>query len=373
MRSRSGPYIHLKENWPQFTWDNQALLGQLGEVRSTQGRLIGKMEVIGFQLRGEATLETLTLDVLKSSEIEGELLNQQQVRSSIARRLGMDISGSVASDRDVDGVVEMMLDATQNYKQPLTAERLFGWHSSLFPSGRNGMYKILVGTWRNDALGPMQVVSGPMGKATVHFQAPAAARVPAEMQGFFDWVNHDDGLDLVIKAGLAHFWFLTIHPFEDGNGRIARAIADGLLARADGSSQRFYSMSTQIRADRNGYYEMLEWSQKGSLNVTEWLLWFLSCLEDALAAAEETLKRIVNKHQFLSKQASSNLNDRQKYMLTKLMDGFVGKLNTSKWAKMAKCSHDTALRDIHDLIEKQILRKEAAGGRSTNYELMEQV
>ncbi len=373
MRRRRGPYIHQRQDWPQFTWDDQALLPLIANVRHLQGKMIGKMEAMGFDLRNEASLETLTLDVVKSSEIEGEVLDPLQVRSSVARRLGMDISGAVASDRDVDGVVEMMLDATQHYDRPLTADRLFGWHNALFPSGRSGLYKIVVGNWRDDSTGPMQVVSGPMGRETVHFQAPDSAKIPVEMAAFLAWVNDDDGLDPVLKAGVAHLWFLTIHPFDDGNGRIARAVADGLLARADGSSQRFYSMSSRIRASRNAYYDILEWTQKGDLNVTDWLTWFLNCLSDALTDTDETLGRAVKKHRFLAKQSTASLNDRQQRMLTKLMDGFVGKLNTSKWAKISKCSQDTALRDIQDLVDKEILRKEVGGGRSTSYELWDEM
>lgn len=337
-----------------------------------QGRMVGKMQALGFELRNEANLHSLTLDVLKSSEIEGEMLNVDQVRSSIARRLGLDISGLVPSDRNVDGVVEMMLDATQRFEQPLTAERLFGWHASLFPTGWSGMYKILVATWRDDSTGPMQVVSGAMGKETVHFQAPEASKVQAEMHRFLDWFNREDGEDPVIKAGLAHLWFLTVHPFEDGNGRIARALTDMLLARGDGSSQRFYSMSAQIRLLRREYYEILERSQRGSLDITSWLQWFLECLMDALEATEETLAGVFRRHEFWLKHQSTPLNDRQRLMLRKLMDRFEGKLNSSKWAKMAKCSEDTALRDIQDLMEKGILQKETAGGRSTSYALKEQ-
>jgi Fic family protein len=365
-----GRYIHQLENWPKFDWDREALLDLLGNVKGVQGKLVGKMEALGFELRREANLETLTMDVLKSSEIEGELLSPEQVRSSIARRLGMEISGLVPSDRNVDGVVEMMLDATQHFDQPVTAERLFGWHAALFPTGRNGVYKIIVGDWRNDAQGPMQVVSGPIGMEKVHFRAPDAPLVAEEMKAFFDWLNLEDGMDPVIKAGIAHFWFLTIHPFEDGNGRIARAITDLLLARADGTMQRFYSMSAQIRAERRGYYEILELSQKGSLDVTIWLQWFLNCLMNALVSTEHTLAKVRQKHAFWSKQVSFGLNSRQKLILNKLLDGFEGKLNSSKWALITKCSHDTALRDIQDLIDKGILHKEAAGGRSTSYELV---
>lgn len=362
-------YIYQQNDWPQFTWDNEVLLVLLGKVRNMQGKLIGKMESLGFELRSDAVLETLTLDVLKSTEIEGEILNPEQVRSSIARCLGMDIYGLVSSDRNVDGVVEMMLDATQHFEKSLTTERLFDWHSALFPTGRSGMYKIIVGNWRNDSTGPMQVVSGAMGKEKVHYQAPDATKLENEMNAFIEWFNSEDKLDPVIKAGLAHLWFVTIHPFEDGNGRIARAITDMLLARADGSSQRFYSMSAQIRSERKEYYSILEKSQKGTLDVTAWLQWFLNCLMNALNATDQTLAKVLYKHQFWNKHAVIILNDRQKLLLNKLLSGLDGKLTSSKWAKIAKCSADTALRDIQDLINKQILRKKPAGGRSTNYEL----
>jgi Fic family protein len=362
-------YIYQESNWPQFTWNNEELMATLGKVRSIQGKLIGKMESLGFELKNEAVLETLTLDVLKSTEIEGEILNPDQVRSSIARHLGMDISGLVASDRNVEGVVEMMLDATQHYDLCLTTERLFSWHSTLFPTGRSGMYKIIVGNWRNDSTGPMQVVSGAMGKEKVHYKAPDAKNIEHEMNTFIKWFNSEDKLDPVIKAGLAHLWFVTIHPFEDGNGRIARAITDMLLARADGSYQRFYSMSAQIRLERKEYYDILEKSQKNSLDITAWLQWFLNCLMDALGATDQTLAKVFYKQQFWNKYAKAMINSRQKLLLNKLLDGFDGKLTSSKWAKIAKCSADTALRDIHDLISKEILQKESAGGRSTNYEL----
>jgi Fic family protein len=362
-------YIHQKNTWPHFTWKNKSLLVTLGKVRNMQGKLTGKMESLGFALRNEAILETLTLDVLKSTEIEGEILNPEQVRSSIARHLGMNISGLVASDRNVDGMVEMMLNATQQYKKRLTSERLFDWHSALFPTGRSGMSKITVGNWRNNSAGPMQVVSGAMGKEKVHFQAPDASNLENEMKAFLNWFNNEDNLDPVIKAGLAHLWFVTIHPFDDGNGRIARALTDMLLARSDGSSQRFYSMSAQIRLERKNYYEILENTQKGNLDVTDWLQWFLSCLMNALNITDKTLAKVLYKSQFWKKHATTILNERQKRLLNKLLDGFDGKLTSSKWAKIAKCSADTALRDIQDLITKEILRKEPAGGRSTNYEL----
>lgn len=366
-------YIHQQDNWPHFTWNNEVLLLRLGEVRNLQGRLIGKMESLGFDLKNEAVLETLTSDVLKSSEIEGEILNLEQVRSSIARHLGIDIQGLVASDRNVDGMVEMMLDATQNYDKPLTAERLFDWHASLFPTGRNGMNKITVGNWRNDSTGPMQVVSGAMGKEKVHFQAIDSIKLTNEMTSFLNWFNSEDIIDSVLKAGLAHLWFVTIHPFEDGNGRIARAIADMLLARSDGSPMRFYSMSAQIRLERNEYYHILEKTQKGSLDVTDWLCWFLNCLTNAFNATETTLSKVLFKSRFWKIHASTLLNERQTILINRLLDGFDGKLTSSKWAKISKCSADTALRDIQDLIVKKILRKDQAGGRSTNYEIDDSV
>ncbi len=327
------------------------------------------MLAMGFELRSEANLETLTLDVLRSSEIEGEVLDQGQVRSSIARRLGMDIGGLVPSDRHVDGVVDMMLDATTNYNKPLTKERLFSWHAALFPTGYSGLYKIKVGDWRDDSTGPMQVVSGAMGKARVHFQAPDAALVDHEMQSFLQWIANEEKLDPVLKAAVAHFWFITIHPFEDGNGRIARALSDLLLARADGLSQRFYSLSARIRKERKGYYQILEQSQKGNLDISSWIQWFLQCLSNALADATEITDKVFRKHQFWNRHLETPFNERQRYMLHKLLDDFYGKLTSSKWAKMSKCSTDTALRDIQDLVQKGILVNDGAGGRSTAYVL----
>jgi len=364
-------YIHQEAGWPKFTWDQEKLSPRLADVRHRQGRLIGRMEGLGLVLRKEAELETLTLDVLKSSEIEGELLNHDQVRSSIARRLGMDIAGAVPADRNVEGVVEMMLDATQNYDKPLTADRLFGWHSALFPTGRSGMHRIVVGAWRDDARGPMQVVSGPIGKEKVHYEAPSARRLNAEMSRFLAWANKKDGTDPVIRAALAHLWFVTIHPFDDGNGRIARAIADWALARSEGSSQRFYSMSSQMRAERKTYYDILEKTQKASLDVTEWMAWFLDCLGRAISGTESTLASVFRKARFWEKNAGKTINERQKLMLNKLLDGFEGKLTSTKWAKIAKCSQDTAQRDIQGLIEQRVLVKDAAGGRSTSYSLAE--
>jgi Fic family protein len=357
-------FIHQRDNWPNFTLKNDEIVNLLSEARNLQGRLIGKMESLGFDLRSEALLDTLTLDVLKSSEIEGEYLNPDQVRSSIARRLGMEIAGSVDSDRNVDGVVEMLLDATQNCFKPLTADRLFDWHAALFPTG-----KITVADWRKDTTGPMQVVSGAMGKEKVHFQAPDSSLVEKEMHQFLDWFNNYTKTDLVLKAAIAHLWFVTIHPFEDGNGRITRALTDMLLAQSDKSNQRFYSMSAQIRIERKEYYEILEKTQKGNLDITEWIKWFLNCLINSLKSTDSVLVRVLFKADFWTKHSKTLMNERQKKLLNKLLDGFDGKLTSSKWAKIAKCSKDTAIRDINDLIDKNILQKESAGGRSTNYEL----
>jgi len=362
-------YIHQLEDWPNFIWDSEDIVNLLSEARNLQGRLQGKMESLGFELRNEAILDTLTLDVIKTSEIEGELLNHDQVRSSIARKLGMEIAGSVESDRNVDGVVEMMLDATQNCFEPLTKSRLFDWHASLFPTGRSGMYKIIVENWRKDTTGPMQVVSGPMGKEKVHFEAPNSDLLDKEMTSFIQWFNQKDKIDLVLKASMAHLWFVTIHPFDDGNGRITRALTDMLLAQADKSNQRFYSMSAQIRIERKQYYEILEKTQKGDLNITNWIKWFLQCLINALNSTEEILVKVLFKGNFWQIHSKTIINERQKKLINKLLDGFDGKLTSSKWAKIAKCSKDTAIRDINDLIKKEILQKEEAGGRSTNYEI----
>jgi Fic family protein len=327
------------------------------------------MEALGFSLRNEAILQALTLDVIKSTEIEGEILHPEQVRSSIARHLGMDIAGLVPADRHVDGVVELILDATQNYNSPLDKDRLVKWHTALFPDGKSGPYNITVGDWRNTEKGPMQVVSGPMGKENVHFEAPDAERLEKEMDLFFKWLNSDDSTDPVLKSGIAHLWFVTVHPFDDGNGRIARAIADMQLARADGNSQRFYSMSAQIRLERKAYYDILEKTQKGTVDITGWMLWFLNCLDRALNATDEVLKKVLNKTKFWDRHAQTPIHERQRLLINKLLDGFEGKLTSSKWASIAKCSADTALRDIQDLIQKEILEKENAGGRSTSYQL----
>jgi len=362
-------YIHELDEWPQFSWDDSEIAPLLADVSRRQGRLLGRMEALGFDLRNEAVLETLTEDVHKSSEIEGEVLDKDQVRSSIARRLGLDIGGLLPADRDVDGVVEMMLDATQKYDAPLDDERLFGWHAALFPTGRSGMVKITVGNWRTDAEGPMQVVSGPYGKRNVHYEAPEAAKVAAEMSAFLKWFEGNKPADLVLKAALAHLWYVTIHPFDDGNGRIARAIADMALSRSEGSSQRFYSMSGQIRKERTAYYEILERTQKADLDVTEWLTWFLNCLGHAFEGAEETLSSILAKAAFWDALKGQVISERQQSVLNKLLDGFEGKLTSSKWAKLTKVSPDTALRDITDLVERGILVKDPGGGRSTSYSI----
>jgi Fic family protein len=367
---RIAQYIHELRDWPHFDWDRDRLSVILAAVRHRQGKITGRMEALGFNLRTEATLQTLTLDVLKSSEIEGELLNPDQVRSSVARRLGMDIAGLVPADRHVEGIVEVMVDATQNYKKDLTATRLFDWHAAMFPTGRSGMQKIVVGKWRNNTNDdPMQVVSGAIGRERVHFEAPASERLKDEMKIFMEWFNHEKEIDPVLKAGVAHLWFVTIHPFDDGNGRLARAIADMQLARSDDSPQRFYSMSAQIRKERNAYYEILEKTQRGTLDITTWIEWFLACLDRALVATEETLGNVLAKAKFWERHANTSFNERQKMMLTKVLDHFEGKLTTSKWAKMTKCSHDTALRDIQDLVDRNVLERDDAGGRSTGYSL----
>ncbi|MCC7421769.1 MAG: Fic family protein, partial [Planctomycetaceae bacterium] len=360
-------YIHQCPDWPRFRWAEDRLAGQLAAVRHRQGRLLGRMDGLGFDLRSRATLQTLTEDVVESSGIEGEVLDRGQVRSSLARRLGIDIGALAPADRNVDGVVEMILDATQHHERPLTQGRLFGWHAALFPTGYSGLSRIAVGRWRDDGDGPMQVVSGPPGRQRIHYEAPAAARLPEEIKAFLRWFEGRDRLDPVLKAGIAHFWFVTIHPFEDGNGRIARAIADMALARADGSTQRFYSMSAQIRRDRKAYYDVLERSQKGDVDITLWLEWFVGSLDRAIGAAEGTLGAVVAKGRFWERVAGEALNERQILMINRLLDGFEGKLTTSKWAKLTHSSTDTALRDITGLVERRILTRSEAGGRSTSY------
>lgn len=359
-------YIHQLKKWADFQWNEQAFISLLSEVSNLQGKLLGKVELLGFELKDEANLETLIQDVVQSSEIEGEVLNPEQVRSSIATRLGLEDSGLQHSDRHIDGVVEMMLDATQNNNKTLNDERLFGWHAVLFPTGRSGMYKIEVAKWRS---GDMQVVSGGMGRETVHYQAPKAERLEQEMERFINWFNADSDLDPILKASIAHLWFITIHPFDDGNGRIARAITDMQLSKADGVNQRFYSMSAQIKNERKSYYNILEQTQKSDLDITEWIVWFLECLKKAILSSHTIIDKVVRKHQFWTKNVGLVSNERQHRMLNKLMDNFEGNLTTSKWAKMTKSSQDTALRDITDLVNKGILVKAKSGGRSTHYTL----
>jgi Fic family protein len=362
-------YIHELDDWPRFHWGAETIAAPLASVRNRQSRLIRHMEALGLNLQQEAVLQTLTSDVLKSSEIEGEKLDAAQVRSSIARRLGIDIGALKAADRHVEDVVEMMLDATRHYDQPLTAERLFGWHATMFPTGRSGMRKITTGAWRDDSEGPMQVVSGPLGKEHVHYEAPKAELLDREMKSFLDWFEAEKPFDQVLAAGLAHLWFVTIHPFDDGNGRIARAIADMALARSEYSPQRFYSMSAQIRQERNAYYDILERTQKGTMDVTPWLEWFLGCLGRAIDGAQETLSTVLDKKRFWDRIKDVQINERQRRVINRLLDGFEGKLTTSKYAAMAKCSQDTAYRDILALINHGVLIQNPEGGRSTSYSL----
>ena len=359
-------YIYEYKNWTDFTWQDKAINAMFGEVRLMQGKIIGQMNALGFSAKEEATLTSLTLDIVKSSEIEGELLNYDQVRSSIARRLGINTAGLVSSSRYIEGIVEMMLDATQRHSLPLTEKRLFGWHAALFPTGHSGPYKIETGKYRT---GEMQVVSGAMGKEKVHYEAVASKLVKAEMDKFLEWFNNDKQLDLVLKAAITHFWFIIIHPFDDGNGRIARAITDMLLARAESSGERFYSMSSQILIERKRYYEVLQKVQHSTGDITEWIKWFLHCLKNAMLATGHTTQRILRKAEFWTLHEHTPINERQRTILNMLFDGFDGKLQTSKWAKITKVSTDTALRDIKDLIGKGILQETNEGGRNTNYKL----
>ena len=359
-------YIYQYKSWPNFTWNEQEVQVILGKVRHLQGKLSGQISALGFSVKEETTLSTLTLDVVKSSEIEGEILNYEQVRSSIARKLGIEYAGMVYPDRFVDGVVDMLLDATQNYEKPLDEERLFGWHAALFPAGRSSLHKIDVACYRKNE---MQIVSGAMGKEKVHYQAVPAEQVKFEMDRFLEWFNNQTKMDLVVKSAIAHFWFIIIHPFDDGNGRIARAISDLLLARSDNSSLRFYSLSNQMLLERKDYYNILQKVQYHDSDITDWVVWFLNCLYRALKNSEKTIEKVLYKADFWDKHKNTELNSRQRLMLNKLLDGFEGKLKTSKWSKIAKCSQDTALRDIKDLMEKGILRQEKSGGRSTSYEI----
>lgn len=367
-------YIWQASDWPNWRFDIATLAELMAEVSRAQGLLLGRLADVGMALRDQASLAALTEDVVETSKIEGEQLNVASVRSSIARRLGVDIGALAPVDRHVEGVVEMVLDATANCDALVSRERLFGWHAALFPTGYSGLNKIKVGSWRDDASGPMQVVSGPIGRQRVHFEAPPAHRLEAETRLFLDWLNGASKTPPLLKAGLAHLWFVTLHPFDDGNGRIARAIGDLLLARADGSPQRFYSLSAQIQRERNAYYDILERTQKnlpgnGSMNVTEWLAWFLSTLLRAVDQAHSTLDAVLTKARFWQHWGATAMNERQVKLLNKQLDGFKGKLTTRKWAAIAKCSSDTALRDINDLVARGVLRKTDAGGRSTSYEL----
>ncbi len=370
-RMDSGDYTYIWQanDWPKWRFDLSVLAGSMAEVSRAQGLLLGRLADAGLTLRDQASLAALTEDVVKTSEIEGETLNVESVRSSIARRLGVDIGALAPVDRHVEGVVEMVLDATGNAASPVIQERLFSWHSALFPTGYSGMTKISVGAWRDDANGPMQVVSGSISRQRVHYQAPPANQLAAETRKFIDWVNTPSDEPPLLRAGLGHLWFVTLHPFDDGNGRVARVIGDLLLARADGSPQRFYSLSAQIQRERKAYYDILEKTQKRSLDVTEWLLWFLETLHRAVDQAQLTLDTVLAKAKFWQHWGTMPLNARQVKLLNRLLDGFEGKLTSSKWAAIAKCSQDTALRDINDLLARGVLCKADAGGRSTSYEL----
>ncbi len=364
-------YIWELPDWPRFRWDLARLAGPLSRVRYSQGLLAGRMAGLGFPLQEQASLETFTEDVLKSSEIEGEILDPNAVRSSVARHLGMEAAGLQPAERHIDGVVEMVLDATQNYAAPLSKERLFGWHAALFPTGYSGLRKIKVGGWREPASDPMRVESGSEGRPHIHFEAPPAARVEREMAAFLDWYNGNEPIDTIVKSGIAHLWFVTIHPFEDGNGRIARAIMDMTLTRGEQRALRFYSMSAELRRERKSYYGTLEATQRGmTMDVTERLLFIAAVLSAAVARAEETLGRVLQKASFWQAHTGAPLNERQRQVVNKLLDGLTGKLTTSKWAKLVKCSQDTAYRDILELVERGILEKGAEGGRSTNYTLI---
>ena len=370
MKSGDKRYLWQRDDWPQWTYDHERLAPLLGQAHQAQGHLLGRMHDLGMDSRDQASLRVLTEDVLKTSEIEGEKLNLDSVRSSVARRLGVDIGALAPADRHIDGMVDMVLDATQHHDAPLTAERLFGWHAAMFSSGYSGLSTIRVGEWRDDSQGPMQVISGPLHRQKVHYEAPPAHQLDAEMADFLLWFNVDRQDDPVIKAGLAHLWLVTIHPFDDGNGRIARAVGDMALSRAAASAQRYFSLSAQIQLERKAYYDHLEATQKGTMDVTNWLAWFLSCLLRSVHGAEQALSSVLMKARYWQQWASVPMNDRQIKMLNKLLDGFDGKLTSSKWAAMGKCSQDTALRDISDLLERGVLMKSAASGRSTSYELV---
>ena len=367
-------WIYEHQDWPEFSWDSQVIALKLADLRYNQGLLLGRMENLGFNLKLEASLNTITSDVVKSSAIEGEILNPEEVRSSVARKLGIEIGGLTHVSRDVEGIVEVMLDATQNFLSPLTKERLFNWHAALFPTGRSGMYPITVGGWRTLKSGAMQVVSGAIGKEVVHFEAPSAEKLDKEMTAFLTWFNNSNNIDPVIRAGIAHLWFVTIHPFEDGNGRIARAIGDMALAYADGTSERFYSLSSQISAERKSYYTQLERQQRSTPEITNWLLWFLDCLESAISGADLIIGKVIFKSRLWGVVNQKPINDRQRLIINRMLeDSFEGHMNTSKYAKIAKCSNDTALRDIQTLSEWGVLIKNPGSGRSTSYRLVEKI
>lgn len=365
-------WIHNDKAWPHFRWDSQSLASKLSEIRYQQGLLLGKMESLGCELKQEANLTTLTKDVVKSSAIEGEMLNFEEVRSSIARRLRINIAGMRPVNRDVEGVVTMMLDATQKFSEPLTQKRLFDWHGALFPTGRSGMHSIVVGNWRNDKVGPMQVVSGPIGREKIHFEAPSSKRLKKEMLAFLSWFETQNEIDPVLKAGIAHLWFVTIHPFEDGNGRIGRAIADLALARSEGQSSRFYSLSAQFEAERKDYYNQLEKQQRGTLDISHWLKWFLECLGRAITSADNTLRKVLFKDQLWNIINRNPVNERQHFIINRMLEDFKGHMNTSKYAKMVKCSPDTALRDIQALKLRGIFIQNPGSGRSTSYRLLDE-
>ncbi|MBP6276632.1 MAG: Fic family protein [Limnohabitans sp.] len=362
-------YLWQRPDWPQWRFDATTLAGPLAQLHRAQGELVGRMAHLGLAQRDLATLQVLTQEVITTSAIEGETLNLEAVRSSIARKLGVDIGALAPADRHVDGVVDMVLDATQQHTQPLTAERLFGWHAALFPTGFSGRLRIQVGNWRNDAAGPMQVVSGPVGREKVHFEAPPAHTLPAQTAAFLQWFNAKPSGDALVHAGLAHLWLVTLHPFDDGNGRISRAVGDMALARAEGSAQRFYSLSAQIQRERKQYYEQLEITQRGTMDVTPWLQWFLACLLRAVQGADGLLVGVLDKAKFWQRWADTPMNARQTLVLNRVLDGMDGKLTNAKWATIGKCSADTALRDINDLLARGVLRRLEGGGRSTAYEL----
>jgi len=359
-------YIYQNIDWAKFFWNGEKILKLLSEVKLAQGFLLGKMSSLGFEIKNNALVNVLTENILKSSEIEGEILNAEQVRSSISRKLGLEATNNIPSERNVEGIVEMMLDATQNYDKPITKERIVGWHAALFPTGYSGMYKINVGDYRNDEKGPMQVVSGAIGKEKIHYEAPSADILEAEMNKLFEYINKNDDVDLLIKAGIIHLWFVILHPFDDGNGRIARALTDMILAKSDNLNFRFYSMSAQIRKERKSYYNILEKTQKGSLDITHWLLWFLENLLISINNSDVLLKNVLKKAEFWQKYLETDFNERQRKMLNKLFDGFDGNLTSTKWGKICNCSQDTAGNDINDLITKKILKK-LGKAKNTHY------